>query len=988
MTTSEDITKNLEDILSSLPFDQQSLQLRKKYLALDEQDAQLLRSLNLSEQVQQTLMDRFYEHLAQFPQTQSLFDPPIMEKLQTRQAEYFKRLISGEYDWEYTQNRLRIGAVHQQVGLDTPWYIGAYCKYLTNIIPELFNACGEDQKLTTDTLIALLKVTFLDISLAIDTYIHADNRIITSLKEYAERIICTVPLGLLVLDKKHNVLSVNSFMDRFFREDHDLLRGRNIRDLFTNTDLKGRISEVMSSNRAQSGIAVQHPDRHKKVLQLQVTLVPMLSETNVITSNDAPRVLVVIEDITEKQNLINATVSADAHIRSIMDNVSDGIITIDPYGRIESFNTSAEQLFQYQAAEIIGQNIKILMPEPYYSQHDNYLKRYQVKGEAHCVGNEFQVMEGKRQDGSVFPMDLAISEMKFGNKTLYIGLVRDISERIKTEEEMMKLSSAVEQTADAVIITDRGGTIEYVNRGFEQTTGYKRNEVMGRSPRILKSGLLEPEFYTALWNTISDAKTFRGIFINKRKDGTPYYEEKTITPLMDTDKKITHFVSTGKDISKRMQDQQRLDFLAHHDILTSLPNRLLFSDRLNQAISHAKRRNHIVALMFMDLDRFKNINDTLGHSVGDALLKGIAKRLKQLLRNEDTVARISGDEFAILLTNLESVDGIPLIATKLLRSISKPFSIAGRELFITSSIGITTYPMDSADPNTLLKNADTAMYQAKNSGRDNYCFYTSTMNAMAERQFTLETQLRRALERGEFNLFYQPQFNIKNTPRRSGTEALLRWRNPDEGYLEPKEFLHLVEDSSMIQPVGEWVLHTACMQQRLWLDAKINSNYIAVNVSPKQLTKGNFFETVGGILKDTGLPPEQLYLEITENALMENDPYIIDTLKELTEIGVRIALDDFGTGYSSLSHVRHFPISCLKIDQSFVSHIPDQRDDTELARTIITLGKNLNLDVIAEGVETKQQLDALRQMGCVNVQGFYFSQPQDAHNLTKAVSTA
>ena len=984
MEVSDDFEAQLAAILSTLPFDQQAAQLRKEFLGLSSEDRNLLQGLAPSlKNTHQKLMDDFYQHLQSFSETNRfLTNEATVTQLKKQQSEYFSRLVSGEYDWDYIQNRLRVGAVHQLIGLETQWYIGAYSKYLVNLLPEIAKTCGDDQDQFTNTISALLKVVFLDIGLAIDTYIHADRNEIVELKEYAERIICTVPQGLLVLDKEQNILSVNRFMERIFSGDHDMLRGRRFDDIFSQHGLRDRINEVMAHNRPQYGVSIEHKDLQDNQLHLQFSLVPMFGQDLVAISPNSPRLLVVIEDLTEKDNLINATTAADEHVRAIMDNVADGIITINTDGIVETYNAAAEKLFGYSATEVIGNNVKMLMPEPFYSHHDEYLRRYNNSGEKRCIGKGFREVEGQRKDGSIFPMDLSISEMEVSGRKLYIGLSRDATERKSIEEEMTKLSSAVEQTADSVIITDKNGSIEYVNSGFENSTGYTRKEVVGRTPNLLKSGLLKADFYKTLWSTILSGKVFRGVMVNLKKNGTPYYEEKTITPLLDARGDITHFVSTGKDITDRMRTQERLDFLAHHDTLTTLPNRLLFMDRLTQSLNHAKRHDNLVALMFLDLDRFKNINDTLGHPVGDSLLQELSSRLQKHLRDEDTIARLSGDEFAILLNDVQNLDDIPLIANKLLHQVGKPFMIEGRELFVTSSIGVAIYPADGDNPDTLLRNADTAMYQAKNKGRDNFCFYTPNMNAMAEQQLTLETQLRRALERNEYKLLYQPQFNVRQKPRMVGTEALLRWQHPTEGCLGPNEFITLMEDTNMIQSVGEWVLYTACRQQRIWQDQYQKQQRVAVNISPRQLTNSDFFGQIQRVLKETGLPPQQLCLEITENALLGDDPYIIETLHDLTATGIQIALDDFGTGFSSLSHLRQFPISCLKIDQSFVNNIPTEKDDSELTKAIVSLGNNLSLNVIAEGVETKAQLTALKAMGCGNVQGYYFSHPLDAEQVS------
>lgn len=957
---------------------------RKRYLELADTDIKTIKQLQSAlAEAHDRLMDSFYTHLLSFTETSAfLNDPQAIEALKHKQSEYFASLLSGQYDWDYVLDRLRVGIVHHKIGLEPRWYFGAYSKYLCSLLPEIWEAANYDAKLATNGIKALLKVVFLDIELAIETYMRADRHEIEMLKEYAENLVCNIPSGLVVLDSQLHVLSVNRFMDRLFVEDHEVLKGRTIDELFPDMGLRDRANEVLSNVKGQRGIVLSCKDIHNNDLYFDFSIIPMLQAGSRVPLETDAKLLVIIEDLTEQETLRAQTIVADQRVRTIMDNVSDGIITIDEQGIVESFNASAERLFGYSAIECIGKNIKMLMPDPYQSHHDEYLHRYQTSGERKCLGFGFREVEGKRKDGSIFPLDLSISEMTLGNRHYYIGMVRDITERKASEMEMSKLSHAVEQTADTIMITDKNGIIEYVNSGFEETTGYERAEVVGRTPNIVKSGEMSDDFYIELWESVLKGEVFRDVFVNRKKNGSVYFEEKTITPLRDINNEITHFISSGKDITDRMRTQERLQYLAHHDVLTGLPNRMLFMDRLSQAIKHIKRDGGMVALMFLDIDRFKNINDTLGHPAGDTMLRIIAKRLSNVLREQDTVARLSGDEFAIILEGLNGMDVIPSIARKLLLEISHPMQINDNELFTTSSIGISIYPTDGEEPHTLLKNADSAMYHAKEKGRNNYQFYTPNMNAMAAVYLKLENKLHRALERSEFEVHYQPQFNI-SSGQLSGIEALIRWRHPDEGLLAPQRFLHLLEETGLIVPIGEWVLHTACHQMSKWVNTGLLIPKLAVNITPRQLANQNFVNVVQQALKDTGLQPHQLELEITESSLMEEEHTNINALHDLHSLGVSIAMDDFGTGYSSLSYLRQFPISTLKIDRSFVKQVPHNYDDCVLARTIISMGQNLNLKIIAEGVEHNSQLEFLKKLGCDGAQGFLYSPAIPAELFTK-----
>ncbi len=550
------------------------------------------------------------------------------------------------------------------------------------------------------------------------------------------------------------------------------------------------------------------------------------------------------------------------------------------------------------------------------------------------------------------------------------------------EAQMHQLSSAVEQTADVVVITDRQGTIEYVNPAYEQITGYRRQEVLGKSAGVVKSGEHGKSFYEELWQTILAGRVFRGVMINRKKDGSLYYEEKTISPLKDADGNIVRFVSTGKDITQRLQSEERLHYLAHHDPLTGLPNRALLQDRLKQAMLEADRNGRMVAALFLDLDRFKTINDTLGHQTGDALLKTVAERLATCLRASDTVSRLGGDEFTIVLANVANVDDVTRVAQKILDQFLLPFRIGERDLFVSSSIGITLYPLDEKDPEHLLKDADVAMYHAKELGGNVFQFYTPALNARAARRLELEIGLRRALERQEFVLHYQPLVDMR-TGRLQGMEALLRWQHPELGLIPPLDFIPLAEETGLIIPIGEWVLKTACAQIKTWHNAGFPALQVAINLSSKQLRDKNLIAAVKRALTESGLDPRYLDLELTESVLMQDMELAATILKELKTVGVFVSLDDFGTGYSSLSYLKRFPIDYLKIDHSFVRDIATDAVGAGLVKAIIAMASVLHIKVIAEGVETLQQMEFLRHHGCDIAQGYFCSKPLDVEEFTE-----
>ncbi len=607
-----------------------------------------------------------------------------------------------------------------------------------------------------------------------------------------------------------------------------------------------------------------------------------------------------------------------------------------------------------------------------------------------------KIIEGVRAHGAVRDLEISF-RMKSGEvRQLLCGVElihfepgdclllvgQDITERKKAESQMQKLSRALEQTADAVLITDCNGVIEYVNPAFEQVTGYAAAEAMGRQPNLLKSGRQGQGFYDNMWKTILAGEVFNDVLINRRKDGSLYYEEKTITPLKDVDGRITHFVATGKDITERMQTQERLAYMAQHDPLTELPNRTLLLDRLKQSLAGARWRQRRAAVLFVDLDRFKTINDTLGHEVGDRLLQQLAERFQRSVRDGDTVARFGGDEFVILLDDVATEDDVAGVAKKVLQALAPPFQVDHQTLYVTASIGVSLFPNDGDDASTLLKNADIAMYRAKDMGRNTYQFYSADMSSRAFERLTLESNLRHALEHGELRLYYQPQVDV-TTGGIVGVEALLRWQHPEFGLVMPNDFIPLLEETGLIVPVGAWVLDTACAQLAAWHAQEWPRLRLAVNLSPRQFQTQDLAAAVKQALDRLDGDPGRLELEITEGMLVRHAPATVEMLEALHALGVRMAIDDFGTGYSSLSYLRRLPIDTLKIDRSFVRDIPGDADDSAITVAIIALAQSLKLEMIAEGVENVAQREFLRAHGCNVMQGYLFSRPQPAEDITR-----
>lgn len=562
-----------------------------------------------------------------------------------------------------------------------------------------------------------------------------------------------------------------------------------------------------------------------------------------------------------------------------------------------------------------------------------------------------------------------------------LGTIQDITESINTETELKLADIVFKNTLEGIAITNVEGTILSVNPAFTTITGYSANEAIGKNPRILKSDHHDDEFYKNMWAELLEKDHWHGEIWNRKKSGEAYYEWLTIVAIKDVDGKPCNYVSVFRDITEIREKDEHILHMAYHDPLTNLPNRLLFHDRLQQALSFAHRHPRIIAIMFIDLDRFKIINDTLGHNIGDILLQSVASRLKDAVRQNDTVSRLGGDEFIILLSEIEKVQDAALVAQKILHLLSTSFVVHGHELNITASIGISIYPDDGNDVQTLMKKADTAMYHAKEQGKNAYQFYKENMNTMLFERILLENNLHRAIERNEFLLYYQPKIDTTSW-KICGVEVLLRWQHSEMGLVGPSRFIPIAEETNLIIPIGEWVLRAACTQCMLWNKEGLPLLSVAVNLSGRQLKHQNLLETIRKILEETGFNPEYLELELTESVIMHQAEKITETLHKLKAMGIKISIDDFGTGYSSLSYLKRFPIDKLKIDQSFVRDVTTDADDSAIVTAIIAIAQSLKLKIVAEGVETADQLAFLKSMQCDEVQGFYFSRPLSTDETT------
>ncbi|CAI8733344.1 diguanylate cyclase [Pseudomonas chlororaphis] len=551
----------------------------------------------------------------------------------------------------------------------------------------------------------------------------------------------------------------------------------------------------------------------------------------------------------------------------------------------------------------------------------------------------------------------------------------------REDRERLRQAAAVfDCTREGVLVSDRRGQIVHVNRAFIEITGYQRDEVLGRQPSMFKSGHHTADFYQAMFDSLNTTGEWSGEIWNRRKCGEIYPQWQTIRAIRDDDGQLSHYVAVFSDISAIKDSEHELAHLAHHDPLTDLPNRLLFTDRAEQALASAQIHKRGCALLMVDLDHFKMINDSLGHNVGDRLLKAVAQRLQGMFGPGITLARLGGDEFAVLVESCAQPGQAAVLAQRIIDGVKQPFLMDENQLFINASIGISLFPSDALSAEQLLRNADTALFKAKSAGRDSYALYTEELTAHAQQRVEIAFELRRALEQQELRVFYQPVHDLASS-RLVGVEALVRWEHPQRGLVPPGEFIPIAERTGLIAEIDAWVMQQACRQMCQWQAAGMALSFVAVNVSSRLFARRELYQQVAQVLHDTGLDPAYLELEVTESAVMEDPEVALEQMHRLRELGLRLAIDDFGTGYSSLLRLKRLPVQKLKIDQGFVAGLPWDEDDAAISRVIIALAQSMGMQVHAEGIEQAEQARFLLDQGCDLGQGYWFGRPVPAAQL-------
>ncbi|MEW8386733.1 MAG: EAL domain-containing protein, partial [Candidatus Thiodiazotropha sp.] len=685
-------------------------------------------------------------------------------------------------------------------------------------------------------------------------------------------------------------------------------------------------------------------------------------------------IVCVRSDITESKQ-------AEVNLRKlgrVLEQSPTSVMITNTKGDIEYVNPRFEKVSGYSAEEVLGENPRIL------KSGDKTREEYKAMWDALLAGREWRgIFHNKRKDGSIYWESASISPLRDerGQITHFIAVKEDVTTQKRAEDQLRMNATVFDTTSEGIMVTDADNIIKTVNPAFTRITGYSAEEVVGQSPSILSSGRHEEEFYEELWNSVLHKRYWSGEIWNRRKDGSVFPEWLSIAAIPDDDGIAKEYVAVFSDISKHKENEEQIRYQANYDALTGLPNRSLLSDRLEQAIGSALREKWMLAILFIDLDQFKMVNDTFGHVMGDELLQLVAERIGDCVRESDTVARFGGDEFVILLQDVTEMDAVANIATKVIDSITKVFTLYERDIYIGASVGITIFPDDAMNADSLLRNADMAMYQAKERGRNNYQFFTASMQQQTLERQQLELDLRLAMQRGELEIYYQPVVNAE-FERVISVEALLRWNHPHRGMIYPSVFIPLAEDSGLIGPIGEWVIKGACQQLGRWQQAGHSELKMAVNLSSRQRELGLEADYLMQVLQETSIRPEMLTLEITESLLMRDTDEALKWLSSFKSLGINLSVDDFGTGYSSLSYLKRFPMDILKIDRSFINDLPHDIDDASLVRTIVAMAKSLNLRLIAEGVETREQAEFLLQIGCSNLQGYYYAKPMSAKAMT------
>jgi diguanylate cyclase (GGDEF)-like protein/PAS domain S-box-containing protein len=682
------------------------------------------------------------------------------------------------------------------------------------------------------------------------------------------------------------------------------------------------------------------------------------------------------EEVTVLHETQHALRREQACFRRLFEATPEGVLVLDDRGRIVDANTAWLALFDFDLDEVKGRFVDdCTSPEDDECGSSGVADRLR-EGEVVSIETRNRRSDGSRLEVAVTGLPIEVDGERVGAYVVY----RDIGERRTVDRDLRLAAKALEDAAEGIFILDAARRTVSINPAFSRITGFRLAQVAGR-PFFADDPPVEADIQEdAIWSALESDGHWQGEIRNRRRDGEAYAAMLSLSAVRGDAGIVTHYVGMLTDISVARDYERRIEFLANHDVLTGLPNRSLFQRRCGEALARARRQRRALGLMFLDLDQFRQVNDSLGHPMGDRMLVAVGERLRNVLRETDVLGRLGGDEFAVLVEGVEDPRNLATVAQKTLDALSVPYQLDAYELSSSASMGISCFPQDGADVDTLMRNADTAMYRAKDRGRNTYQFFSSEMNARAFEELLMTSALREALRQNQFCLHYQPCVDLR-TAAVTGVEALVRWDHPEQGLIQPQNFIPLAEQNGLIEQIGQWVFRAACRQVQDWTERKVARLRMAVNISARQFKRPGLVRELMAVLHETGLTPDRIHIEVTESMMMQDTGHARHVLQQAAGMGMDVAIDDFGTGHSSLSYLRDFPVKFVKIDRSFVSELPRASDSAAIVQAIITLAHNLGLKVIAEGVENRAQLEFLKRAGCDEAQGYLFGRPVEPQRL-------
>ncbi len=947
-----------------------------------------------------------YQYLSEIPELAS-FD---LVSLKHRQSAYFSGVHNGWTNPVWIRSRIELGLNQYRIGLMPSWYFGIYQKILLEMLPFLSGVHASESLPLQACFQSLAKVVWFDLTVACEDFFTNDERGLAfheqiekmKLQLASPQITGKQYLQFMANELAH-VLNVRYAMVA-------QVRGPDykVADVLAMTDNGKTLPEFSYEleNTPCNMVLEQHRCIFPACVQQlfpkdeDLTILNAQSYAGIILHDPVGLplgILVVMHDQAfsdidrigqmmaafsgraaseiERLHTQQSLLESEARFRAAFNQAAVGICHGNLQGKLILVNKKICSILGYQESELIGQPfLSITHPDDCEKSHEITQNLLDNPHNSYILEKRYVHKEGT----AIWAQATLSATLKSDGQVDYLmAVIEDISARKKLQSMLHLSNRALESSGNGVVIsdaTDSDHKVIFANSAFTRITGYGLDEIIGRNCRFLQKDDTEQIEIMTIREALLNRQEIHTVVRNYRKNGELFWNELTISPVPDEVGNITHFIGIMNDITVERSNQEQLAFQATHDELTGLPNRNLLNDRLPQALRQAKRRNNSVALLFLDVDHFKLINDSIGHAAGDELLRGFAERLTACVRSGDTVSRHGGDEFVIVLKDILQSNHVGVICENIFRAVAEPFQILGHKIHTTCSIGIALYPQDGDDAETLSKFADMALYRAKDLGRGNFQFFSSEMNQRTLERVTLESALRSAIANDQLYMHYQPLVDL-HTGQVISLEALLRWNHPELGMVAPDRFISVAEESGLIGSIGEWVLGRACQDIRRWLDDGLPAVRVAVNVSPKQFRDARLGDKIEAVLRSYQIEPRYLTLEITETVLMQDTASSEATLRQLKQLGVSLALDDFGTGYSSLSYLKRFPFDRVKIDRAFIRDIINDTDDAALCKTIITMAHSLGIMVIAEGVESEEQCAFLRTNLCDEIQGYLFSRP-------------